>query len=105
MSKASELTNQIINHFYKNGGFAFRCSSLGVYDQKRQMYRMAAKKGISDVLGVVKGRFVACEIKIGADRLSEEQTGFLKNIEHHGGLSVVIKNFAEFQEWWDKNIS
>ncbi|MDZ4210032.1 MAG: VRR-NUC domain-containing protein, partial [Candidatus Curtissbacteria bacterium] len=72
--------------------------------QQRGSYRTAAKKGVADILACFKGRLVAVEIKIGKDRLSAEQAGFIQNILHHGGYAVVAKNFEEFKKWWDNNI-
>ena len=103
MSAATELTNKIIDFIYHQGGYAWRASSVGVYDQQRRAYRTAAKKGVSDVLSCFKGRLVAIEIKIGADRLSAEQEGFILNINHAAGLALVVKNFEDFMvEWVDK---
>ena len=55
MSDASNLTNQIIDYIYSAGGYAWRASSQGVYDQQAGAYRTAAKKGVSDVLACFKG--------------------------------------------------
>lgn len=103
MSQATILTNQIIDFVYRKGGYAWRASSTGIFDGKQQAYRTAPKKGVADVLAVVPptGRMIAIEVKIGKDRLSPEQEGFLKNIAFTGGLSVVVKDFEEFKEWWD----
>lgn len=103
MSKATELTNKIINHIYRQGGYAWRASSTGIYDQRQHAFRTAPKKGVSDVLGCFKGRLLAIEVKIGKDRLSDEQSGFLGNIENAGGLCFVAKDFDSFKDWW-KNI-
>lgn len=102
MSKASELTNQIINHIYQCGGYAWRASSTGVYDPSVGKFRTAAKKGVSDILGCLppSGKLIAIEIKIGKDRLSPEQEGFLKNLEHAGALTFIAKDFESFKEWW-----
>jgi len=64
---------------------------------------VASKKGVSDILAIIPpyGRLVAIEVKIGKDRLSLEQKGFLKNIEYFGGLSFVAKDFSEFKKWWN----
>ena len=101
MSEASTLTNKIIQHIYSSGGFAWRASSTGVYDQKAGSYRTAAKKGVSDVLACFRGRLIAIEIKIGKDRLSDEQIGFMRNIEHVGGIAFVAGNFDEFVNRWN----
>lgn len=101
MSKASaDLTNQVIDHIYKAGGYAWRASSVGVFDTKQMHFRAAAKKGVSDVLACFKGRLIAVEIKIGKDKLSDEQIGFMKNVEHAGGVAIVATDFESFKEKW-----
>ena len=100
MSEATTLTNKIINHVYSSGGYAWRASSTGVYDQKAGAYRTAAKKGVSDVLACFRGKFVAIEVKIGKDRLSDEQIGFMRNIKHVGGIAFVATSFEDFLKQW-----
>lgn len=105
MSQANELTNQIIDFIYSSGGFGFRASSQGTYDAKIKSYRSAPKKGVADILALHRGRFIAIEVKIGKDRLSPEQTGFLQNISHYGGLTFVAKDFDSFRLWWDQSVA
>lgn len=100
MSDATELTNKIIHQFYTDGAYAWRQSSTGVYDEKAGHYRTAAKKGVSDILACFKGMLIAIEIKIGSDRLSDEQKGFRDNILHVGGFAATVSDFEEFEEWW-----
>ncbi len=102
MSKASaDLTNEVINYIYVAGGFAWRASSVGVFDTKRMHFRAAAKKGVSDILSIYKGRLIAVEIKIGTDSLSDEQKGFMNNIDHYGGYSIVAINLEQFKKEWN----
>ena len=102
MSAASTLTNQIIDFIYRRGGYAWRASSVGVYDQKLGSYRTAAKKGVADVLACFKGQLIAIEVKIGKDRLSPEQQGFLENVSATGGNTFVAGDISAFEEWWEK---
>lgn len=100
MSAATELTNQIIDFIYRNNGYAWRASSTGVFDQKAGAYRTAAKKGVADILACFKGQLIVIEVKIGKDRLSPKQTGFIENIRHAGGTAFVVSNFEEFLFYW-----
>lgn len=100
MSDASTLTNKIIATIYQDGGFAFRASSTGIFDSKQGGYRTAPKKGVSDVLAVYHGIFIAIEVKIGMDRLSDEQIGFIKNIQNAGGYAIMTKNIDDFKTAW-----
>lgn len=100
MSEATTLTNQIIDHIYRAGGYAWRSSSVGVFDTSQQRFRAAAKKGVADVLACYQGLLVAVEVKIGKDRISPEQEGFLANIIAAGGYAFIAKNLEDFREWW-----
>lgn len=106
MSQANDLTNQIIDYIYRFGGFAWKASSQGTYDDKLQRFRMAPKKGVSDILAIIppNGQLCAIEVKIGRDTMRPEQIGFFKNIEHVGGLTFIAKDFTSFQSWWNKVI-
>lgn len=107
MSESSNLTNQIIDFIYRQGGYAWRASSVGIYDQQKGAYRTAPKKGVSDILACIPpiGRLVAIEIKIGKDRLSPEQQGFLENISAAGGIAFVASDFEGFLKQWSEKLS
>lgn len=75
---------------------------MGVFDSKRMHFRTAAKKGVSDVLACWKGRLIAIEIKIGTDRLSDEQIGFMRNIQNVGGVAFVVADFKDFKKQWEE---
>lgn len=106
-SPANQLTNQILQFLYEQGAWGWRQNTGGVYDSRKGIYRFSAKKGISDILGLMppSGRLIAIEVKIGKDRLSDEQSGFLKSIEHYGGISLIAKDFDSFKEEWHKKLS
>lgn len=110
MSLATTLTNKVIDFIYRNGGYAWRAESSGIFDRKIGGYRTAPKKGVADILAIVRpkgsaiGQLLAIEIKIGKDHLSPEQTGFLANVSHYGGLSVVVNNYEQFISWWTENV-
>lgn len=47
--------------------------------------------GVADVLACHRGRFVACEIKVGPDRQRPEQKNFQAAIEAQGGIYVLAR--------------
>jgi hypothetical protein len=100
MAKASELTNQIIDHVYRSGGYAWRAASVGVFDSKRGAFRASAKKGVADVLACFNGYLICVEVKIGSDRLSLEQQGFRDNVIHAGGSFIEAREFDQFVSEW-----
>lgn len=100
MSEANRLTNKILGYLYSVDVYAFRINITGIPNSGRGM-RTAAKKGICDLLAIDRGRFIGIEIKIGEDRLSQEQIGFIKNVEHFGGKCFVAKTFNQFLGEWN----
>jgi len=97
---ANRLTAQIINHIYSAGGYAWRAQSTGLFDRAKGSYRSAPKVGVSDVLAVFRGRMLAVEVKIGADRLRPEQEGFLSNVGHCGGFSFIACDLPSFVKFF-----
>ena len=105
MSLANDLTTGIIDFIYRNGGYAWRAQSTGLYSPTSRSYRYGPKKGVADVIGLYKSVFIACEVKIGKDHLSPEQDGFLKNIEHCGGIVIVARSMDDFERQWEEQLT
>lgn len=105
MSAANDLTNKIIDFIYRQGGYAWRATSVGVFDTKKVAFRASAKKGVADVLSCYRGILVAVEIKIGTDRLSDEQEGFIRNVRNAGGRAFVASDFQQFQDAWTEAVT
>ena len=96
ITNANELTAYAVKVFRKAGYFCWRENTTGIYDPKAKAFRSnpGGMKGISDVIGFHRktGQFLACEIKVGADRLSAEQETFLLEVRNAGGLALVVKH-------------
>jgi hypothetical protein len=72
-----------------------------VWDPAKKVFRAnSSTPGISDVLGFHKrtGIVIACEIKVGKDKLSPEQEAFLKAINEAGGIGRVVRNTNDIEE-------
>lgn len=100
LSQANNLTQEILRYLFSRGAFGWRSNSVGIFDPVRRIYRTAPKKGVSDILACYKGKFIAIEVKIGKDRLSPEQEGFLKSIEYTGGITFIAKDLDSFVSFW-----
>jgi penicillin-binding protein-related factor A (putative recombinase) len=50
---------------------------------------MSYPKGISDILGVYEGRFLAIEVKRPGGRVSSEQRAFIERVNEEGGVGFV----------------
>jgi hypothetical protein len=57
--------------------------------------------GTADISGVIAGRSVKVEVKIGRDRQSQAQKNYQKSIENAGGLYVIATSFEQFLSWYN----
>lgn len=74
-----------------DGCFAIKINTMGVYDQKKGVWRKNRNKhihnGTSDILGTYRGRFFAIEVKYKYNKPSENQKIFLQKIKNNGGVA------------------
>jgi hypothetical protein len=63
--------------------------------------KSTATKGSADISATIQGRSVKIEVKIGADRQSEDQKVYQANIEKSGGKYWIAKNFDDFIKKYD----
>lgn len=100
---ANKLTKCIVDYITFCGGFASRVSTTGQYrNDIKKWIPGTVKKGMPDVTGTLKGRSLFIEVKIGRDKMSEDQKKVKRQIENSGGLYFIAKNFTDFKEWLDK---
>ena len=55
-----------------------------------------ATLGVADVTGVIGGRYVEIEVKIGRDRQREDQRAHQLQVEAAGGKYIIVKSFDDF---------
>jgi hypothetical protein len=63
--------------------------------------KSTATKGSADISATIQGMSVKIEVKIGADRQSEDQKVYQANIEKSGGKYWIAKNFDDFIKKYD----
>jgi hypothetical protein len=63
--------------------------------------KSTATKGSADISATIQGRSVKIEVKIGADRQSEDQKVYQAKIEKSGGQYWIAKNFDDFIKKYD----
>jgi hypothetical protein len=51
--------------------------------------------GSADLVGILRGRFVALEIKTPVGRLRPEQRAWLAVVRHFGGFAAVVRSVPE----------
>jgi hypothetical protein len=107
ITTTGQLTSYAIKVFRQQGYFCWRENTGGVWDAAREAYRKAPDSltGKSDILGFhrVTGRFLACEIKVGKDRLSAGQEEFLLAVKAAGGLALVVRHGDDLKPYITNN--
>jgi hypothetical protein len=113
---ANSLTKCIIDFLRLKGHNCKRTGNEGrVIDQRKavtdvlgnvrmigsiQRVHGSGVRGTSDLKAVINGRFIAIEIKIGADRLSEFQQKYKSDVEQSKGIYIVATSFQQFYDWY-----
>lgn len=98
--------------FYRHDGYFWRQNNHGVFDRKTKRYRFNGTKGVSDILGVLRGgRMVAIEVKTPKafaeaknHGLSKFQIEFLQRVKDQGGLTIVATDFEKVKTIIDKQL-
>lgn len=76
--------------------------SVGVYDPVRMVFRRGRSKweikGVSDILGIWNGRFVAIEVKSKTGRVTTEQRAFIEEMNTLGAIAFVARCVADVRE-------
>lgn len=79
--------------------------NVGIYDAAQGKYRalnqFGAKKGVSDILGIYKGRALAIEVKTAKGVVSEHQKDFLISFAAAGGIAFVARSVDDVIEKLD----
>lgn len=99
-NNANGLTQAIIDFIDFSGGWATRVSVEGRYIESLGLrIPSSVKKGTPDILACYKGAFLAIEIKIGKDSMSENQLNVRRAIINGQGYHFVATDFENFYEW------
>ena len=99
---ANDLTKAIIDCITLGGGYATRVNTQGQYNEKLGKWtKSTTRLGTSDIISLVDSKFIAIEVKIGKDKLSEHQIKTRDEIINSGGFYIVATSFSEFIKWYD----
>lgn len=106
---ANALAKAIVKYLNFSGDCtAWRQNNAGIWDRKANAYRRGSvgMKGLSDVIGIAKnGKWIAVEIKVNGDILSETQIRFLDLVGTSGGVAIVARSFDQFEQEYEKQKS
>ena len=95
-----ELQSAIIEYLTLNSIFHWRQNTgafVAEYKGKKRIVRFGVP-GISDILGVQRGRLFAIEVKARGGKLTYLQENFLKNVSDHGGIAIVARSLDDVIE-------
>lgn len=80
---------------------AWKNENVGVFDAAKGIYRRLSPhrmKGISDILGIYRGRMLCIEVKSATGRLSPEQKDFLERMDALGAIAFMARSLEEVLE-------
>jgi len=79
------------------GGYFWRNNSGAVKTQYkgRSGFLRFGKVGSADIIGVLRGRFVAIEVKGRKGKVSDEQRDFITNIDRCGGYAIIARSLDD----------
>lgn len=100
-TNTNNLTKQALKVLSLAGFHVWRQNNGGVFDPTKKVFRRnSSTPGTSDIIGYNRktGQFIACEIKVGKDKLSAAQELFLADVRNAGAIGIVIKNIDELIE-------
>ena len=91
--------------------YAWKNTSVGAYNKAAGRYLKPRGKyritGISDILGVFRGAFLAVEVKSLTGRPTKNQLDFIEDVRSCGGIAFVARSVDEVrrnlereQKWW-----
>jgi penicillin-binding protein-related factor A (putative recombinase) len=102
MTPEGRIKNEILSWLSSSGGFFFPIDSVGIYDPVKKCYRRKQSiyhiRGVSDILGIYKGRPIAIEVKSKTGVVSEHQKYFLTRFNLAGGLGFVARSLEEVKQ-------
>lgn len=94
------IKNEILSYLCSiNGGFFYPIDSTGIYDPVKKTFRKKNSifhvRGVSDILGLLRGRAIAIEVKSKVGIVSDYQKRFIERFNEAGGLAFVARSIAD----------
>ena len=114
-----QIENQILTYLRNRKVFVWKNQSVGVFDQKKNIFRRSNNPhhidGVSDILGLYQGRFLAIEVKRPSvsrktgqfiyrtqeeliKKASSGQVSFIDQINKSGGCAFMADSLEVVQE-------
>jgi hypothetical protein len=70
-------------------------NNTGVAEHRGARVRYGLAVGSADLVGCLRGRFVALEVKTPTGRATQEQRQWLAVVRLHGGFAAVVRSVDE----------
>lgn len=82
------------------GCFAWKSNTVGIYDPVKKIFRKSRNKyainGVSDILGVFRGKFLAIEVKRPDNKKRpEDQISFITQIKKNDGIAFFASSVED----------
>ncbi len=95
-----EIQNSILEYLaYRKDVFAWPNQSVGIFDPVRKVFRKSHSKhhlnGVSDILGIYRGKPLAIEVKTKIGKVSPDQRDFLHQFGEEGGVCFVARSVQD----------
>ena len=95
--KESQIQKAILDWLRWQGVFCWKVNNAGI-KKPNGGYIPTGKKGVSDIIGVLKGGiFLAIEVKRPGCYPSEFQKDFIKGIQESGGIAFVAHSVFDVE--------
>lgn len=94
------IENSILRLLNLKQVFAWKVKTTGTYDPTLKRFRKPSPfymKGVSDILGLYKGRFIAIEVKTPKGKLTIEQKLFQERVRENGGIAIVARSVVDVE--------
>lgn len=98
-SATNQLMTMCVNRINAAGGVGWRQNAGKIpakYTTKsgeEHSYMVnLGRKGVADVIGLLEGVFIACEVKTGRDKMRDDQLVFLLKVIDNKGVAVVVRD-------------
>lgn len=101
MTPESMIRNSICSWLKIKKCFCFVHDSVGIYDPIKKTFRVNKNphriKGVSDILGIWRGKFLAIEVKVPGKYPTPEQKRFLEQVNREGGIGFVARSITDVE--------
>jgi hypothetical protein len=95
----SIIEEQILWGLYKSKLFAWKNPTTGYFDTRLKVFRKHSNpfaiNGVSDILAIQNGRFIAVEVKSEKGKPTADQIKFIEKINSNGGIAIIARSWED----------